>query len=70
MTTVIIFTLNWNNFVWPLLVTFEENMKTLPVGMAQFSPVTGSPKIMQDGVSCLAIQLFFFLQKYFLFMAG
>jgi len=73
-TTVIIFTLNWNNFVWPLLVTFEENMKTLPVGIAQFSPVTGN--YTQEGyalkmaaVSCLAIPsllLFFFLQKYFI----
>ena len=73
-TTVIIFTLNWNNFVWPLLVTFEENMKTLPVGIAQFSPVTGS--YTQEGyalkmaaVSCLAIPsllLFFFLQNILL----
>jgi multiple sugar transport system permease protein len=36
--TVIIFTLNWNNFLWPLLVTFEESMKTLPVGIAVFAP--------------------------------
>tara|TARA_B100000315_G_C14564155_1_gene582056 strand:- start:494 stop:1360 length:867 start_codon:yes stop_codon:yes gene_type:complete len=73
-TIVIIFTLNWNNFVWPLLVTFTENMKTLPVGIAQFSPVEGS--YTQEGfalkmaaVSCLAIPslvLFFFLQKYFI----
>tara|TARA_B100000674_G_C37969082_1_gene976049 strand:+ start:2275 stop:3126 length:852 start_codon:yes stop_codon:yes gene_type:complete len=73
-TTVIIFTLNWNNFVWPLLVTFEENMKTLPVGIAQFSPITGA--YTQEGyalkmaaVSCLALPsllLFFFLQKYFI----
>lgn len=73
-TIVIIFTLNWNNFVWPLLVVFEENMKTLPVGIAQFSPVTGS--YTQEGfalkmaaVSCLALPsliLFFFLQKYFI----
>ena len=73
-TIVIIFTLNWNNFVWPLLVTFEENMKTLPVGIAQFSPVEGS--YTQEGfalkmaaVSCLALPslvLFFFLQKYFI----
>ena len=25
---VIVFTLNWNNFLWPLLVTFDEDMKT------------------------------------------
>ncbi len=73
-TIVIIFTLNWNNFVWPLLVVFEENMKTLPVGIAQFMPIEGS--YTQEGftlkmaaVSCLALPsliLFFFLQKYFI----
>ena len=73
-TIVIIFTLNWNNFVWPLLVVFEESMKTLPVGIAQFSPVEGS--YTQEGftlkmaaVSCLALPsliLFFFLQKFFI----
>jgi len=26
--------LDWNNFLWPLLVTFEESMKTMPVGIA------------------------------------
>jgi multiple sugar transport system permease protein len=73
-TIVIIFTLNWNNFVWPLLVVFEESMKTLPVGIAQFAPNEGS--YTQEGftlkmaaVSCLALPsliLFFFLQKYFI----
>ncbi|WP_252407736.1 ABC transporter permease subunit, partial [Escherichia coli] len=40
--SVIIFTLNWNNFLWPLLVTFDESMKTLPVGVAAFTPVVGT----------------------------
>ena len=40
---VIIFTLNWNNFLWPLLVTFDEDMKTMPVGIAAFAPVIGTP---------------------------
>ena len=40
--TVIVFTLNWNNFLWPLLVTFDEDMKTLPVGIAAFAPVVGT----------------------------
>jgi multiple sugar transport system permease protein len=26
----------WNNFVWPLIVTNSENMRTLPVGLAAF----------------------------------
>ena len=41
-TIVIIFTLNWNSFVWPLLIVFTESMKTLPVGVAIFSPVSGA----------------------------
>ena len=39
---VILFTLNWNNFLWPLLVTFDKSMKTLPVGIAAFTPVVGT----------------------------
>src|SRR5205807_4976075 len=31
----------WNAFLWPLLVIFHEEMKTLPVGMAAFTPATG-----------------------------
>jgi multiple sugar transport system permease protein len=73
--TVIIFTLNWNNFLWPLLVTFDENMKTLPVGIAAFAPVIGSHtqlegfSISMAAVTVLSIpslMLFFFLQKYFI----
>lgn len=73
--TVIIFTLNWNNFLWPLLVTFDESMKTLPVGIAQFAPVIGSHtqlesfSISMAAVTVLSIPsliLFFVLQKYFI----
>jgi multiple sugar transport system permease protein len=73
--TVIIFTLNWNNFLWPLLVTFNEDMKTLPVGIAQFAPVVGSHtqlegfSVAMAAVTVLSIPsliLFFVLQKYFI----
>jgi multiple sugar transport system permease protein len=73
--TVIIFTLNWNNFLWPLLVTFNEGMKTLPVGIAQFAPVVGSHtqlegfSVSMAAVTVLSIPslvLFFFLQRYFI----
>ena len=73
--TVIIFTLNWNNFLWPLLVTFDESMKTLPVGVAQFAPVVGTHtqlegfSVSMAAVTVLSIPslvLFFFLQKYFI----
>ena len=72
---VIIFTLNWNNFLWPLLVVFDENMKTLPVGIAVFAPVVGSHtqlegySVAMAGVTVLSIPsllLFFILQKYFI----
>ncbi|TPN09901.1 carbohydrate ABC transporter permease [Mesorhizobium sp. B2-3-3] len=73
--SVIIFTLNWNNFLWPLLVTFDESMKTLPVGVAAFTPVVGTRtqiegfSIAMAAVTILSIPsllLFCFLQRYFI----
>ncbi len=73
--SVIIFTLNWNNFLWPLLVTFDESMKTMPVGIAAFAPVVGTHtqlegySVAMAGVTVLSIPsltLFFVLQKYFI----
>ncbi len=73
--TVILFTLNWNNFLWPLLVTFDETMKTLPVGIAAFAPVIGSHTQLEGfalgmaGVTVLSVPsllLFFVLQRYFI----
>ncbi len=72
---VIIFTLNWNNFLWPLLVVFDESMKTMPVGIARFAPVVGTHtqlegfSVAMAGVTVLSIPsltLFFFLQRYFI----
>lgn len=72
---VIIFTLNWNNFLWPLLVIFDESMKTLPVGIAAFAPVVGTHtqlegySVAMAGVTVLSVPslvLFFVLQKYFI----
>lgn len=33
---------NWNAYIWPLIVTRSENMRTLPVGVAFFSSEAGS----------------------------
>ena len=69
------FTLNWNNFLWPLLVVFDEDMKTLPVGIAAFTPVVGNNtqlegfSVAMAGVTVLSVpslMLFFFLQRYFI----
>jgi multiple sugar transport system permease protein len=73
--SVIIFTLNWNNFLWPLLVVFDDSMKTLPVGIAAFTPVVGTRtqiegfSVAMAAVTILSIPsllLFFFLQRYFI----
>lgn len=73
--TVVIFTLNWNNFLWPLLVTFRDDMKTLPVGVAQFAPVVGTHTQLEGfavamaAVTVLAlpsVAVFLLLQRYFI----
>ena len=72
---VILFTLNWNNFLWPLLVTFDEGMKTLPVGIAAFTPVVGTRtqlegfSVAMAAVTILSVPsllLFFLLQRFFI----
>ena len=72
IATVILFTLNWNNFLWPLLVTLDETMKTLPVGIAAFAPEIGSHTQLEGfalgmaGVTVLSLPsllLFFALQR-------
>lgn len=73
--TVIVFTLNWNNFLWPLLAVSSDEMKTLPVGIAAFTPVIGTHTQLEGfalgmaGITVLSIPsllLFFFLQRYFI----
>jgi multiple sugar transport system permease protein len=36
---ILIFTSNWNAFLWPLLIAFTEEWKTLPVGMAVYTRI-------------------------------
>ena len=73
--TVIVFTLNWNNFLWPLLITFDDDMKTLPVGIAAFAPVVGTHTQMEGYAVAMAavtllcipsVALFLLLQRYFI----
>ena len=73
--TVIIFVLNWNNFWWPLLAVFEDNMKTLPVGIAAFTPLYGTATQLEGyalsmaGVTILCVPsvlIFLILQRYFI----
>jgi ABC-type glycerol-3-phosphate transport system permease component len=73
--TILLFTLNWNAFLWPLLVAFDESMKTMPVGIAAFTPVVGSHTQLEGFGPAMAaitllslpsLMLFFLLQRYFI----
>ena len=74
-STIILFNLNWNNFLWPLLISFEDRMKTLTVGIASFAPGVGShTQLGTFGVAMAAVTIlsipslvvFFVLQRYFI----
>jgi ABC-type glycerol-3-phosphate transport system permease component len=67
----------WNAFLWPLLVIFRDEMKTLPVGMAGFTPGTGVGQSTQLGgyapamaamtiLTLPSILVFLFLQRQFI----
>ena len=67
----------WNAFLWPLLVIFREDMKTLPVGMAAFTPGTGVGQSTQLGgyapameamtiLTIPSVVVFLFLQRQFI----
>jgi len=73
--TILLFSGNWNAFFWPLLVTFNENMKTMPVGVAEYASVIGAHTQLQGfgpgmaAVTLLSIPsllVFFSLQRYFM----
>lgn len=60
---------NWNNYLWPLLVTNQVKMKTLPVGIMYF---TGQYAIQWQLLMAAAtislgpmLLVYLFLQKYF-----
>src|SRR5262249_47553781 len=72
---ILLFTTYWNAFLWPLLVTFKEDMKTLPVGMAAFAPGVGQQTQLQGyapamaAVTILALPsllVFLLLQRHFI----
>lgn len=61
---------NWNTFFWPFLVTSNEAMYTIQVGLKTFKFANGtllSPMMAGATISALPMfVLFFSLQKYFL----
>jgi multiple sugar transport system permease protein len=73
--SILLFTLNWNSFLWPLLIIFEDKMKTMPVGIAAFTPVVGTHTqlegfgIAMAGITLLSLpglMIFFIFQRFFI----
>jgi multiple sugar transport system permease protein len=60
----------WNNFLWPLIITNTDNMKTLPLGIAMFQTQNGTQWHLMMAASAIAIVptllVFIFAQKYFI----
>ena len=74
LVTLAIFTFvaNWNSFMWPLIVTNDEAMRTLPVGFAifkgSFREITLWGELLACAVICVIPVIFVFLlgRKYFI----
>ena len=60
----------WKDFLWPLIVTSKNEMRTVEVGIAMFSSIYGTnwPYQMAAAVVVLVpiLVVFFFTQKYFI----
>ena len=58
----------WNDFLYPLIVTSQANMRTLPVGLATLqSPTGGLPETLAGATIAIVptVAVFLFFQKYF-----
>jgi len=72
--TLAIFTFlwSWDSFLWPLVVTDSERLRTIPVGMVFFQQTAGGYTIKYPHVMAISILamfpttvIFLFLQRYF-----
>jgi multiple sugar transport system permease protein len=66
------FMYNWNDFLWPLLVTNDISMRTLPVGLALFMGehvMDHGPIVAGAVVSILPVMIFFLFARR-TFVAG
>jgi multiple sugar transport system permease protein len=65
---------NWNNFVWPLIVTSSKLMRTLPVGLSLLTSPKDTGQVVPIGeimagatiAAVPMIVVFLFFQRYFL----
>lgn len=58
---------SWNSFIWPLIVTTEQNMRVLPVGLQAFTTEAGTQYELLMAASTIVvipmIIIYIFLQK-------
>lgn len=74
IVTLAIFTFvsSWNSFMWPLIVTNSESMRTLPLGLAIFKGSFREITLWGDLLACAVIcaipviLIFLFGKKYFI----
>ena len=73
--SILLFTANWNAFLWPLLIAFKDEWKTLPVGMAAYAPNVGSYTQIEGYAAAMAamtilsvpsVVVFLILQRHFM----
>ena len=58
----------WNDFLYPLIVTTNASMRTLPVGLATLqTPTGGLPELLAGATLAIVptVAVFLFFQKYF-----
>jgi len=64
------FIVGWNAYLWVLIMTNSELMRTVPVGLKMFSSEVGTEYELLMAASVLAILpiliLYFFTQKQFI----
>jgi multiple sugar transport system permease protein len=73
--SILLFTANWNAFLWPLLIAFKDEWKTLPVGMAAYAPNVGNYTQIEGYAASMAamtilsvpsVLVFLVLQRHFM----
>jgi ABC-type glycerol-3-phosphate transport system permease component len=67
---LVAFVYHWNDYFWPLIVTTNNSVRTLPIGLGMFigQEVTTDWNLLMAAslfVSAPMLLLFFFLQRYF-----
>ncbi len=60
---------NWGNFIWPLVITNSEKMKTLPIGLSYFQDLHSTEWTLLMAASLIvlipALVVFIFNQRFF-----